>query len=117
LSHLLEYRSGALRQETKHRFADLIVEIFRIRWASAFGSFNGETRQFEPYFVDVWSKERVTFDVAAQSYGMFELANRFPDVSEEPLLRELLSWVINHVKQATDREMPVTRSPLSRHAG
>lgn len=58
---LVEYHGGALGKETKHRFADLIVEIFRIRWASAFGSFDGETRQYEPYFFDVWVRERVTF--------------------------------------------------------
>jgi len=108
---VIEDRSGALQKETGEKFADLTVQIFRIRWASAFGSFNGETRQKEPYFLNVWTNERVTFDTAAQCYGMFELTMRFPDVSEEePLLQELLSSAIEFVKQATEREMP-TRLP------
>ena len=104
---LVEWRGDGLRKETKDKFADLMVDIFRIRWASAFGSFNGETRQYEPYFVNVSSGERMTFDAAAQFYGMLELSVRLPDVSKEPLLQELLSWAINLVKQGTDHEMPV----------
>ena len=103
---VVEYRGGALHKETKERFADLIVEIFDIQWASAFGSFNEETSRYEPYFVNVWSKERVTFDAAAHCYGMYELGRRFPDVGEA-VPQELLSWVINILKQVTDPEMPV----------
>jgi hypothetical protein len=104
---IIEYCSSrGLQKETRDRFADLIVEIFHIRWASTFGSFNGETGQYEPYFVNVWSHQRVSFDAAAHCYGMHELGCRFPDISEA-LLQELLSWVINLLKQVTDREMPV----------
>jgi len=97
-------RGGALRKETRDKFADLIVEIFKIRWASSFGSFNAETRRYEPYFV--WSNQRMTFDAAARCYGMHELSVRFPDV-DEAVLQELLSYVIKLLKQVTDHEMPV----------
>jgi hypothetical protein len=117
---IAEYRSSlCLQKETKDRFADLIVEIFRIRWASFFGSFNGETRRYEPYFAGL--NERRSFDAAAHHYGMHELLVRFSDDVSEAVLEELLSRVINLVKRATDPEMqralaaaPVDRLTASR---
>jgi hypothetical protein len=105
LARVLVDRGGDLRKEPTDRFADLILKIFPMRWASAFGSYNGETRQYEPYFVSVGSNQRMSFDAAAHQYGMHELSVRFPDVSEA-VLQELLSWAIKLVKQVTDPQMP-----------
>jgi hypothetical protein len=109
---MLEYQAGGLRRETGARFADLILEIFNIRWASVFGSFNCETRQDEPYFTNVWTRQRIAFDAAAQCYGMHELRGRFPHVGET-VPQELLSWVLQLLKQASDDETPVRRWPAA----
>lgn len=108
-SGLLEHQKGGLREETKNGFGDLMVQIFDIRWASSFGSFNAETRQDEPYFINTRSGARMSFEDAAQFYGMDELRYRLPHVNEA-LLQELLSWALKVLKDATDDLLPVRSS-------
>jgi hypothetical protein len=46
----IEQQSGKLKAETKDKFADLIVQLYRIWFASRFGSFDGGRRKRDQYF-------------------------------------------------------------------
>jgi hypothetical protein len=89
---LVEYHNGDPKAETKSRCANLIAKIGSIWSASRFGSWDQERRAYDPYFANEPSwKPRMSFGDAAQHYGMNELRERFPDVSEAAL-KEALSW-------------------------
>jgi len=83
---LNESSNGGLKTETKERFADLIVQLYRIWFVSHFGSWDAERRVLDPYFANSYaSGPRMSFAAAAQEHGMWELRTRFPDASDEAL--------------------------------
>jgi hypothetical protein len=90
----IEYRNGGFKAETKSKCADLIAQLYRIWYASRFGSFDGERRVMDPYFANFGGGPRMSFAAAAQHYGMFKLRRRFPDV-RETTLKEVLSWPLD----------------------
>jgi hypothetical protein len=99
---VIEFRSGGLKAETKAKYADLIVQLHDIWYASRFGSFDGERRVFDPYFANFGGDPRMSFAAAAQHYGMFELRSRFPDESETAL-KEALSWPLDLLSDTLNR--------------
>jgi hypothetical protein len=95
---VVEYQSGGSKAETKSKYADVMAELHAIWFASRFGSFDGERRAFDPYFVNSADDPRMSFSAAAQHYGMFELRQRFPDESETTLKRAL-SWPLDKLTE------------------
>ncbi len=88
---VFEYKSGGVTAETKEKFAELIVQLYRIWFASRFGSWDGERRVDDPYFAHPYEEQpRLSFGAAAQEYGMRELQTRFPETSEAALKEILL---------------------------
>jgi hypothetical protein len=88
---VFEYKGGGVTDETKEKFAELIVELYRIWFASRFGSWDGERRVYDPYFAHPYEEQpRLSFGAAAQEYGMRELQMRFPEASEAALKEILL---------------------------
>jgi hypothetical protein len=102
---LLECWNG-LTPETKERFANLMGQLGAIWQASLFSSYNAERRQREPYFENrPQSHPRMTFGEAVQRLGMDELTFRYFDVPE-PILHELLMFVLKCFGDALDRIVP-----------
>ena len=88
---VFEYEGGGLTAETKEKFVELIVELYRIWFPSRFGSWDAERRVYDPYFAHPYPEEpRLSFGAAAQEYGMRELQTRFPEASEAALKEILL---------------------------
>jgi hypothetical protein len=88
---VFEYANGGLTAETKERYLGLIDQLYRIWFASRFGSYDAERRGHEPYFVHPYPQgPRMSFPAAAQDYGMWELKMRFPEASEAALKEILL---------------------------
>ena len=106
----IEYRNGGLKDETKSKYADLIVRLHDIWYASRFGSFDGERHIDEPYFANTEDLPRISFAEAARQYGMHELRMRFPEESDETL-KEMLSWPLDLLRDTLDRLSP-QRHPL-----
>ena len=102
---LIECGSCGLKAETKSKYADLIVQLHDIWYASRFGSFDGERRVMDPYFANFGGDPRMSFAAAAQHYGMFELGLRFPDVSETTL-KAVLSWPLDLLRDTLNRLSP-----------
>jgi hypothetical protein len=101
----IEWGRGGVKAETKEKCVELLVQLQRIWYASRFGSFDGERRVFDPYFANFGCDPRMAFAAAAQHYGMFELRERFPDVSETAL-KEVLSWPLDLLRDLLNRLTP-----------
>ena len=88
---VFEYKGGGLTAETKEKFGELIVQLYRIWFPSRFGSWDAERGVYDPYFAHPYPKKpRLSFGAAAQEYGMRELQTRFPEASEAALKEILL---------------------------
>jgi|SoiMethySBSTD1v2_1073268.scaffolds.fasta_scaffold37096_4 hypothetical protein len=104
---LIKRSNGGLKPQTKEKCAELIAQLHRIWYASRFGSFDGERRVHDPYFVNTPpSDPRMGFAEAAQHYGLLELQRRFPDQSD-PTLKEMLSWPLDLLRNLVDRVSPL----------
>ena len=104
---VLEYANGGLTAETKERYVGLIDQLYRIWFASRFGSYDAERRGHEPYFVHPYPQgPRMSFSAAAQDYGMWELKMRFPEASEAAL-KEILFLPLEMLDRLLNRLVPL----------
>jgi hypothetical protein len=105
---LVEYCSGVVSAETKEQFGKLMERLYDVWYPSRFASYNAERRDFEPYFRNRHPiLPRLNFAGAAQTFGMGELEYRFPD-TPEPILKELLTGVIECFGHALRLTRPAT---------
>jgi hypothetical protein len=105
---VFEYQNGGLTTKTKEKFGELIVELYRIWFASRFGSWNAERRVDDPYFAHPYPEQpRLSFGAAAQEYGMRELQTRFPEASEAAL-KEILLLPLEMLECTLNRLRPIT---------
>ena len=103
---VLEYKGSGLTAETKEKFGEWIVELYRIWFASRFGSWDGERRVYDPYFAHPYPEQpRLSFAAAAQEYGMRELKMRFPEASEAAL-KEILLLPLEMLECLLNRLVP-----------
>jgi len=99
---IIECSNGGLKAKTKREFVKINMQLYAILYASRFGSFNAERSVHEPYFANLDTNDpRLSFAEAAQTYGLRELAERYPDLSEAEL--ELaLSWPLKLLEDTLD---------------
>src|ERR1700683_1193190 len=92
---VIEHLNGGLKLETKTECGKLIAQIYKIWYASRFGSYDSERGVHEAYFADNYRPgSRMGFGAAARHFGMEELNLRFPDLSEAEL-KVPLSWPLD----------------------
>ena len=106
----VERQSGRVKVETKEKFGELIVELYRIWYPSRFGSYDAERRVHDNYFAASYpSDPRMPFAPAAMDHGMWEMRERFPD-ADEAVLQKVLQFVVDLFEAALMRLMPVRLS-------
>jgi hypothetical protein len=104
---VFEGQNGGVTAETKERYVGLIDQLYRIWFASRFGSYDAERRGHEPYFASTAPCEpRMSFGAAAQDYGMWELRTRFPEASEAAL-KEILLLPLEMLERTLNRLRPL----------
>ncbi len=104
---VFEYKGGGLTAETKEKFGELIVELYRIWFPSRFGSWDAERGVYDAYFAHPYPKQpRLSFGTAAQEYGMRELQTRFPEASEAAL-KEILLLPLEMLERTLNRLRPL----------
>jgi hypothetical protein len=113
---LQELLGEGLKPATEEELAELLVRLQRIGWCSRFGSFNIESRRLgEAYFRSISGGRRLSFDAAAQEWGIWELQDRFVDAgvkASDQLLQTLLGWPTNLLEGLLDdhlRRLPPPR--------
>jgi hypothetical protein len=80
--------------QTQDQFAALLAELASLWRVSRVGCYDADTRSEEPYFANPSpSGPRLTFSGAAQAYGMRELRERYPNLSDAERQR-MLGWVL-----------------------
>jgi hypothetical protein len=100
-----EANDGEMMAETTYKFAESLSELAQLWWASRLGCFDATSRTQEPYFASpLPSGPRLTFSGAAQVYGMRELRERYPDISEAQQ-QKLLGWVLRWLGDALSNEL------------
>jgi hypothetical protein len=92
---------GGVKTETKAKFGKLIAQLHAIWYPSRFGSYSGERRAYEPYFANTPpSCPCMSFDEAAQHYGMDELRCRFLGM-REAFLKMILELALEMLEART----------------
>jgi len=105
----IEHQNGGMKAETKAECGEVFVELYKIWYASRFGSYDSERWLHEPYFAAMCTREpRMDFAAAAQCYGVWELNFRYPHAGEAQL-KIAVSWVLDVL-----REMLIPFVPLER---
>jgi hypothetical protein len=101
-----EYLNGRVNAETINKCAELIAELHTIRSASHYGSFDHRAGDADPYFSGpTKSSARMSFNEAAQYYGLRELKIRHQDLSDATLA-EILTWPLDLLPKMFDRLAP-----------
>jgi hypothetical protein len=113
-----EASDQGLTAETTDKFATSLAGLGSIWLASRGGSYNATDCTDEPYFANpLPSGPRLTFSGAAQAYGMRELRERYPNLSDADrykLLRWVLQWLSDLLwnerkEQEKERERALAR--------
>jgi hypothetical protein len=104
-----EAAGAGLIAETRDKFAGSLAELSSLWWISRYGSFDADDRTEQPYFANPSPGPRLTFSGAAQVYGMRELRQRHPDLSDAER-QKVLSWVLQWLHDALCNELQKRRN-------
>ena len=85
---------GGARTDAYEGANKALARLFAILNVSRIGSFDSDSCCCEPYFLapDTRASLRISFDEAAEYYGMIGLRQRLGSDTPEPVLRKLVSW-------------------------